>query len=266
MPEIGRWQRNYVAAFTMAVISRGTAAAAQLKTSAHGITSVLLQQDNEVSRTYQAHGTPSAVIVRPNGTIGSPLAAGGDAIRALVTKEAGGDLQLLPPVPVIGGNGANGHHHGHDHLAPLASADSTTRPNMGDMAPPLQLPDLNGQHVNLPQFLGNRTLVLFWNPGCGYCQQMLPDLRAWEEAKLEGAPKLLVVSTGSVEANRALGLHSPILLEPSFSAGVAFGVSGTPSAVLVDAQGKIASPVAVGAQAVLSLAGSGELSPNLAST
>jgi len=43
-------------------------------------------------------------------------------------------------------------------------------------------------------------------------------------------------------------------LDQQFSVGRAFGASGTPSGVLVDAKGKIASGVAVGAPAVLELA------------
>ncbi len=35
--------------------------------------------------------------------------------------------------------------------------------------------------MELEDFRGEETMVLFWNPGCGFCQQMLPDLKAWEE-------------------------------------------------------------------------------------
>jgi hypothetical protein len=45
-----------------------------------------------------------------------------------------------------------------------------------------------------------------------------------------------------------------VLLEQGFQTGFSFGVNGTPSAVLVDAEGRIASPAAVGADAVLRLA------------
>jgi hypothetical protein len=43
------------------------------------------------------------------------------------------------------------------------------------------------------------------------------------------------------------------MLSESF-AGVPFGATGTPSAVLVDAEGRIASSVTVGGPAVLALA------------
>ncbi|MDP9354624.1 MAG: TlpA family protein disulfide reductase, partial [Chloroflexota bacterium] len=126
---------------------------------------------------------------------------------------------------------------------------------VGDKAPAVKLPDLNGKTIDLASHRGTKTLVLFWNPGCGFCNRMLDDLKAWEAKPPKGAPKLLVVSTGTVETNKAMGLRSPVVLDQNFSVGSAFGASGTPSAVLVDAKGNIASEVAVGAPAVLALAG-----------
>jgi hypothetical protein len=85
---------------------------------------------------------------------------------------------------------------------------------------------------------------------------MLPDLKASETNARNGAPKLLVVSTDSIADNQAMGLRSPVLVEPpGMSVGRQFGAGGTPMAVLVDAEGKIASELAAGAPAVLALAG-----------
>jgi peroxiredoxin len=125
---------------------------------------------------------------------------------------------------------------------------------IGKAAPDLRLADLDGKQVSLAAFRGNRTLVLFWNPACGFCQRILDDLKAWETSREEAKPGLLVVSTGSAEANRALGLRSPVVLDTGFEGGRAFGAGGTPSAVLVDEDGRIASEIAVGAPAVLALA------------
>jgi thiol-disulfide isomerase/thioredoxin len=214
----------------------------------HGLTHVLLQRLREVAEAYQAAGTPSAVIVQPDGTVGSPLAAGADAIRALVARTVGPrvaapTLPLAPaPAAAPGGNG---------------TATAPARPvatRLGEPAPPIRLPDLDGKTIDLADFRGGKTLVLFWNPGCGFCQQMLDDLKAWEANPPPGAPRLLVVSSGTVEANRAMGLRSPVVLEQTFGVMSAFGANGTPTAVLVDAHGKIASDVAVGAPAVLALA------------
>ena len=132
---------------------------------------------------------------------------------------------------------------------------------MGQPAPAVRLPDLDGRTVDLADFRGSPTLVLFGNPGRGFCRQMLPDLKAWEANPPRGAPKLLVVSTGSVEDNRALGLRSPVVLDQLFAVGSAFGASGTPSAVLVDTRGNVASEVVVGAPAVMGLLGAGQGQP-----
>ncbi len=68
-----------------------------------------------------------------------------------------------------------------------------------------------------------------------------------------------MVSTDSVESNQAMGLRSPVLLDPDgMRVGRLFGATGTPMAVLVDAEGKIASELAAGAPAVLALAGRGQ--------
>ena len=71
------------------------------------------------------------------------------------------------------------------------------------------------------------------------------------------APKLLFVSAGTEEANKEMRLSSTVVLDQQFSVGRAFGASGTPSAVLLDAEGRVASEVAVGAPAVLELARAG---------
>jgi peroxiredoxin len=250
MPDIGRWQREHAAALTVALVSRGTPEANRAKSTEHGVMSVLLQQDREVAQEYQAHGTPSAVLVRPDGTIGSPLAMGADAIRALVARTVGQPIPLpIAPAPA-GGGSQNGH-------APPPPAPPALK--IGDPAPALALPDLNGKKINLSDFRGRNTLVLFWNPGCGFCQQMLDDLKSCESARPKGAPGLLVVSTGTVEANQAMGLRSPVLLDQNFTAGRAFAANGTPMAVLVDAKGRIASEVAAGGPAVLALARKGEV-------
>ena len=81
---------------------------------------------------------------------------------------------------------------------------------------------------------------------------LLLTTTSWAQA----APKLLVISAGTKEANKQMSLASPVVLDQQFAVGRSFGAGGTPSAVLVDTNGKVASEVAVGAPAVLELAGS----------
>jgi peroxiredoxin/uncharacterized membrane protein YphA (DoxX/SURF4 family) len=257
VPEVSRWQREHAARLTLALLSQGTVEANQAKVAAHGVTHVLLQDNREVAQAYQAAGTPTAVLVRPDGTIGSPLAPGPQAIAALVAQTVGQPTALpLLPTPT---NGRCPHcgqlhdHHQNSHGAAPVPSQPPAVP-VGAPAPALSLPDLTGRLINLMAFRGRPTLVLFWNPGCGYCQQMLPDLKAWEANPSPEAPQLLVVSAGTVEANLVMGLRAPVLLDQGFTVGRAFGATGTPSGVLVDAQGHMMSAVGAGAAAVLALA------------
>jgi hypothetical protein len=59
----------------------------------------------------------------------------------------------------------------------------------------------------------------------------------------------------TIEHNRVMNLHSPVVLDQNFHAGSAFGAHGTPMAVLLDAEGRIASEVVAGAESVFALAG-----------
>lgn len=238
LPEIGRWQREHAQTLTLALISRGSEEANRAKVAEHGIGTVLLQQDREVAQTYQSVPTPSAVLIHPDGTIGSPAALGSEAIRALIRRVTTKPALVLPSAP-------NGNRVG------------VVRPasRIGQPAPALMLPNLAGETVSLQEFQGERTLVLFWNPSCGFCKRMLDELKAWDANPPLDAPRLVVITTGTVEANKAMGLHAPMLLDRGFVTGRAFGASGTPSAVMIDAEGTIASDIAVGAPAVLALAG-----------
>jgi thiol-disulfide isomerase/thioredoxin len=119
------------------------------------------------------------------------------------------------------------------------------------------LEDLSGNKVSVRELLGSETMLLFWNTGCGFCQQLLPELKEWETQRPPTAPEIVLVSAGSAADNRAMGLQSTVLLDPSFQMGAALGANGTPMAVLVDSEGKVASEVAIGGPAVMELAKTG---------
>jgi hypothetical protein len=127
--------------------------------------------------------------------------------------------------------------------------------SIGSPVPELSLRGLDGVPVSLAGLEGEETLVLFWNPDCGFCSSMRDELLTWERHTPLGAPRLLVVSSGDEASTRAEGFSSIVVLDPDFSAGAVFGASGTPMAVLLDHEGRIASPLAAGAEAVFALAG-----------
>ncbi len=118
-------------------------------------------------------------------------------------------------------------------------------------APAPALDGLSALSGAVPSLGGRETLVLFWNPDCGFCRSMHEDLLAWEAAANGSSPQLVLVSSGDEERTRAEGFRSPVLLDPDWTLGEAFSAGGTPSAVMIDAESRVASEVLVGAEAIL---------------
>ena len=84
MPEVARWQRDYAGKLTIAVLSHGSRQANTAQIAEHRVARIILQRNTEIDDLYQVRGTPGAVLIRPDGTIGSLLAKGSEAIRSLV--------------------------------------------------------------------------------------------------------------------------------------------------------------------------------------
>jgi len=61
----------------------------------------------------------------------------------------------------------------------------------------------------------------------------------------------VVISSGDPDRTAGDGFSSPVLLDPDWATGTAFGASGTPSAIAIDAQGRVDSEVLVGAEPIL---------------
>jgi thiol-disulfide isomerase/thioredoxin/uncharacterized membrane protein YphA (DoxX/SURF4 family) len=246
IPEIVAWQQALENRLTLTIISRGSEQDNVAKFLTAGVTGVLLQRDREVADAYLSPGTPSCVLVDPEGAVASAVAAGADSIRRLVRDGSG-----LPSAPVAFTNGSHGVAHGshngdNGHGAPLP-------PRVGETAPDINLPDLDGQRVGLGQFRGRDVMLVFWNPECGFCEQLLPELRGWEENDEVKTLDLLVITTGSLDANRALSLRSKVLIDDAFTVGPEFGAHGTPIAVAIDSVGNIASDLAIGGPAIMEL-------------
>jgi thiol-disulfide isomerase/thioredoxin len=218
MPEIAKWQLEHAAILSIVAISEGGDENNRANNGPYGLKDLLLQNEREVSEAYVVHGTPAAVVVRHNGTIGSQLALGPDAIRTLVRGIVDTSLKV------------------------------------GEPAPDFELADVGGQILKLSHFKGSNLMLLFWNPRCGFCERMLGDLKAWEASKSTNAPELLVITTGTAEENRTLGIRSPVVLDQDSKYARQFGANGTPMAVMIDAEGRIASQLAAGAQDVFKLA------------
>ena len=231
LPDIGGWMRVYGDRLTMALVSAGAPAQNRAMTAEYGINAVLLQTGLEAVEAFQLDQAPSAVLIGTDGTIGSRSVYGVRMVRELLATTLG--LQLRP-VPV------------RDAL-PVS---------MGQAAPALRRPDLDGNVIDL--ISGHEsTLLLFWNPGCEHCRQLLPEIQAW--ARRREGPRLLIISRGPIALNQEAGLGAPVVLDDNHAITETFKVAATPSAVLIDAAGTVVSEVARGANNVRALVSHGAI-------
>jgi hypothetical protein len=58
------------------------------------------------------------------------------------------------------------------------------------LAPEFELPDLAGASRRLSEFRGRRLLLIFFNPGCGFCTAMAPELGG-SGARRAGGPTFM---------------------------------------------------------------------------
>jgi peroxiredoxin len=123
-------------------------------------------------------------------------------------------------------------------------------------APAFVLPSLDGGRVSFEELRRSypEILLFFSEPGCGACDAMLADVGRWQRDHADRL-RIVPISRGSVEANRdkmaAAGLTG-VLLQEDREVGQAYLVTASPSALLI-AGGRIASPIAAGADAIRSL-------------
>ncbi len=238
LPLVRMWQRDYADQLTITVISRGTLDEVKGKLGKYEINHVMLQGDATTNDDYLAPWTPTAVLINTQGRIAHAVATGDAAIRALVNYAV---ATSTSPVPIkLGGSLFN----------------------IGETAPRFSLPNLQGEELELHSVLKSQTLLLFWNPGCGFCQRMVGELKHWEaKPKLPEAlspdTQLLFISTGEHDEIKAgsEGFRATFLRDADNDIAPLFGADGTPAGLLLDADGRIASSLAVGERNLLALLG-----------
>jgi uncharacterized membrane protein YphA (DoxX/SURF4 family)/thiol-disulfide isomerase/thioredoxin len=115
---------------------------------------------------------------------------------------------------------------------------------VGYDAPMFALSDLQDERITLTRLLegGKPLLLMFMSPGCGPCAALTPRVREWQQT-LSERMTIAVLSSGTAEQNAMFEEHGleHVLLQQGMEVADQFGVTGTPSAVFVSHDGKIAS-------------------------
>ena len=119
----------------------------------------------------------------------------------------------------------------------------------GSVLHDFELPLLSGGSMTLSQWRGQRLLLMFFDPECGYCRELA--------ARLPSAPAIttLIISTGDREKNRSLfaerSVTIPVLLQDNMEVAGLYRVTSTPSGYFVDEHGASDGELLVGARALL---------------
>ncbi|MGV9819049.1 TlpA family protein disulfide reductase [Nocardia xishanensis] len=129
---------------------------------------------------------------------------------------------------------------------------------VGSVAPEFELLDVAGDRTSLADLLaaGRAVLLVFVHPGCELCAALARELPRW---RTRTDLTMVVVGNGDPVEQAAWGVEQglgddiPALVQQGNEAALRYRVRGTPSAVLIDADGRVAAPVARGAIATREL-------------
>jgi peroxiredoxin len=148
-------------------------------------------------------------------------------------------------------------------VAPMLERRRSTKANASEMTvgtilPDFRLLDLSGQMVGLDSFRGQCVLLIYWNPHSTSCLLVAQELANLHSDFRRKKVHMVLISTGDQESTRHMarkhGLKCPILLFSKENDLEAFHHSETLTAYLLDENGCIIYPRALGTDSVLTLA------------
>ncbi|OBA70169.1 hypothetical protein A5641_14265 [Mycobacterium sp. 1554424.7] len=125
-------------------------------------------------------------------------------------------------------------------LGPASRRRWTSR--SGATAADLALPDATGRIRTLDELGDGKPVVLiFSQPGCGACDALLPEVARWQ-SELDGRVTVALINGGPA------GHRVPVeLIDESRASFAAYGITATPSAVLIDAGQRVDTARGAGA-------------------
>jgi len=127
----------------------------------------------------------------------------------------------------------------------------------GSPAPDFILPAVSGKNVSMENLLLRVKPFLFFfvSPTCYPCAALLPEIETWQN-ELKGKLDFIFISRGKAEENLdklANKTAKEILLQNDREVALTFGAPWTPTAILINRDGTIASRAAVGDKAIRQL-------------
>jgi len=208
---------------------------------------VLMQEGSELATLYRVPGTPMGYLLDEHGRTASRLLRGaGDLLGALGIKEKKHSHAAE--------SSSNGRSQ--SRFSPSLAKSKILRDGLpaGARAPEFTLPRADEGELSLKEYLGQKVMLVFSDPACQPCQALAPKLEKLHSA---GDARVLMISRGDREANREKiaehGLTFPVVLQNHWEISRKYGVFATPIGYLIDEEGILATPVAMGEEAILNL-------------
>jgi len=116
-----------------------------------------------------------------------------------------------------------------------------------EAAPDFSLTTLDGKTITKASLQGQPTLLMFWASWCGTCQHELPNVKALYERHKANGLQAVAIGFQDEEANIRgyVQAHQSTFVFPAAydtrnQVSTLFKARGTPTFVLLDAQGRIA--------------------------
>ncbi len=129
----------------------------------------------------------------------------------------------------------------HERIAPVGALMLNRGLAVGESAPAMDVPDLNGvsMHIGGPRADGKSLLLLFVSPTCPVCKSLLPVVKSSGKDERDWL-NIILASDGAVEEQRAFVRSHALEGVPyvlSASLGMTYQVSRLPFAALIDEAG-----------------------------
>jgi methylamine dehydrogenase accessory protein MauD len=132
----------------------------------------------------------------------------------------------------------------HQRIAPAGALSLRQPLKIGEVAPELTVPSLQGPAVRIGGVRDGRgQLLLFLSPQCAVCEALLPALRSAQVAERQWLD-IVLASDGALDRHdvfvreNGLGMFPYVVSE---RLGRSFGIGKLPYAVLIDEAGKLSA-------------------------
>lgn len=226
IPELARWQAKHGDELRIALVVAAGPEEVRATAQEHAIELALADPARRLGGAFGIAATPTAVLLDASGRVAAPFARGSAAARVLVHRSA-----------AILSSGRE------------LSGDWSLR--RGDRLPDVELEDVHGGRVAIADAAARTRLLVFWDTACGYCRRLGPQL-----AELPDLESMVTIVVNRPAADALLhGLGARVLLDPIGEVMNMVGGTGTPSAVRIDANGRLASEPMIGGPAILEALG-----------